>query len=239
MDASGMNPATAQAFEGMMQAKQMKDFMSLYTNLVERCFNSCTHEFTSKALSSKEVSSLVRGRSAGTGGLERGLVRRGEGGEGWRLEMSKGRGRRQGGKFGAPRSLEGVGERSSLFFPFFLPCFLSVSDSGGSAKDGTDERELGSRREVGSPLFWSGLWLFLSLSFGFSGRYQGWGGARIDSTSGRPVYEGRRSLHSLVGRSTFSGFIRRARKARRKGGDQLSGRSTFRRGWARRSRSES
>ncbi|BGP49796.1 protein transporter tim9 [Rhodotorula kratochvilovae] len=70
MDASGMNPATAQAFEGMMQQKQarspspsswvsgtdswMKDFMALYQNLVERCFTSCCNDFTSKALSSKE-----------------------------------------------------------------------------------------------------------------------------------------------------------------------------------------
>ncbi|GAA5937854.1 protein transporter TIM9 [Sporobolomyces koalae] len=54
MDASGMNPATAAAFEGMMQQKQMKDFMALYQNLVERCFNNCCNDFTSKALSSKE-----------------------------------------------------------------------------------------------------------------------------------------------------------------------------------------
>ncbi|GAA5852256.1 hypothetical protein JCM3775_003913 [Rhodotorula graminis] len=54
MDASGMNGATAQAFEAMMQQKQMKDFMSLYQNLVERCFTSCCNDFTSKALSSKE-----------------------------------------------------------------------------------------------------------------------------------------------------------------------------------------
>ncbi|GAA5912457.1 hypothetical protein JCM5296_004401 [Sporobolomyces johnsonii] len=54
MDASGMNPATAAAFEGMMQQKQMKDFMQLYQNLVERCFTSCCNDFTSKALSSKE-----------------------------------------------------------------------------------------------------------------------------------------------------------------------------------------
>lgn len=79
MNAANMNPATAQAFEGMMQQKQasprssshlpprpsthlrapsaqMKDFMSLYSNLVERCFLSCCQDFTSKALSSKEVS---------------------------------------------------------------------------------------------------------------------------------------------------------------------------------------
>jgi import inner membrane translocase subunit TIM9 len=34
---------------------QMKDFMALYQNLVERCFTSCCNDFTSKALSSKEV----------------------------------------------------------------------------------------------------------------------------------------------------------------------------------------
>ncbi|BGO93504.1 hypothetical protein NBRC10512_000775 [Rhodotorula toruloides] len=54
MDASGMNPATAQAFEMMMRDKQMKDFMALYQGLVARCFNDCCNDFTSKALSSKE-----------------------------------------------------------------------------------------------------------------------------------------------------------------------------------------
>ena len=33
---------------------QMKDMMNLYSNLVERCFNSCTTDFSSKALSGKE-----------------------------------------------------------------------------------------------------------------------------------------------------------------------------------------
>merc|ERR1711939_199018 len=54
MDASNMNQATAKAFEGMMQQKQLKEFMSLYQGLVERCFSSCCNDFTSKALSSKE-----------------------------------------------------------------------------------------------------------------------------------------------------------------------------------------
>lgn len=35
---------------------QMQDFMRMYSNLVERCFTSCCNDFTSKALSSKEVS---------------------------------------------------------------------------------------------------------------------------------------------------------------------------------------
>ncbi|BGP56973.1 protein transporter tim9 [Rhodotorula sphaerocarpa] len=75
MNAANMNQATAQAFEGMMQQKQahaqtnthtrsharpqMKDFMSLYSNLVERCFLSCCQDFTSKALSSKEESCVM------------------------------------------------------------------------------------------------------------------------------------------------------------------------------------
>ena len=34
---------------------QMQDFLKMYSNLVERCFNACCNDFTSKALSSKEV----------------------------------------------------------------------------------------------------------------------------------------------------------------------------------------
>ncbi|SYW80151.1 uncharacterized protein UBRO2_03419 [Ustilago bromivora] len=38
----------------IIEQKQMKDFLKLYTGLVERCFESCCNDFTSKALSSKE-----------------------------------------------------------------------------------------------------------------------------------------------------------------------------------------
>jgi len=34
---------------------QMQDFLKMYSNLVERCFTACCNDFTSKALSSKEV----------------------------------------------------------------------------------------------------------------------------------------------------------------------------------------
>jgi hypothetical protein len=33
----------------------MQDFLKLYATLVEKCFNSCCNDFTSKALSSKEA----------------------------------------------------------------------------------------------------------------------------------------------------------------------------------------
>lgn len=34
---------------------KMQDFLRMYANIVERCFNTCCNDFTSKALSSKEV----------------------------------------------------------------------------------------------------------------------------------------------------------------------------------------
>ena len=34
----------------------MQDFMRMYSSLVERCFNACCNDFTSKALSGKEAS---------------------------------------------------------------------------------------------------------------------------------------------------------------------------------------
>jgi len=34
---------------------QMQDFMKLYSGLVERCFNNCVNDFTSKVLTGKEV----------------------------------------------------------------------------------------------------------------------------------------------------------------------------------------
>jgi len=40
---------------------QMQDFLKMYSNLVEKCFNSCVNDFTSKAMSSKEVCILSDG----------------------------------------------------------------------------------------------------------------------------------------------------------------------------------
>jgi hypothetical protein len=40
----------------IIEKKQMQDFMKLYSGLVERCFNTCITDFTSKALTGREVS---------------------------------------------------------------------------------------------------------------------------------------------------------------------------------------
>ncbi len=52
---SGLSSSEQQAMSRIIEQKQMKDFLKLYTGLVERCFESCCNDFTSKALSSKEV----------------------------------------------------------------------------------------------------------------------------------------------------------------------------------------
>ncbi|EJF63382.1 mitochondrial import inner membrane translocase subunit TIM9 [Dichomitus squalens] len=54
MDFSAMNSAEQAHMTRVIERKQMQDFMRMYSNLVERCFNSCCNDFTSKALSSKE-----------------------------------------------------------------------------------------------------------------------------------------------------------------------------------------
>ncbi|KAN0060365.1 protein transporter tim9 [Thecaphora frezii] len=54
MDFSNFSSAEQQAMHAVIEQKQMKDFMRLYTGLVERCFESCCNDFTSKALSTKE-----------------------------------------------------------------------------------------------------------------------------------------------------------------------------------------
>ncbi|KAI0076766.1 chaperone [Panus rudis PR-1116 ss-1] len=54
MDFSTMNAAEQAQMSKIIEKRQMQDFMRMYSNLVERCFNSCCNDFTSKALSSKE-----------------------------------------------------------------------------------------------------------------------------------------------------------------------------------------
>jgi len=60
---SGMDMLTAaeqRELQGRMERKQVKDFMNLYSNLVQRCFNDCVNDFTSKSLASKEEACVLR-----------------------------------------------------------------------------------------------------------------------------------------------------------------------------------
>lgn len=55
-----LNPKEQQQFQQLVEQKQMKDFMRLYSNLVERCFTDCINDFTSEKLSSKEESCVLK-----------------------------------------------------------------------------------------------------------------------------------------------------------------------------------
>ncbi|RPB22734.1 hypothetical protein L211DRAFT_759522, partial [Terfezia boudieri ATCC MYA-4762] len=49
-----------QELQKLAERKQVKEFMTMYTNLTERCFNDCITDFTSKSLGSKEETCLNR-----------------------------------------------------------------------------------------------------------------------------------------------------------------------------------
>ncbi|OQO09933.1 Mitochondrial import inner membrane translocase subunit tim9 [Cryoendolithus antarcticus] len=58
MDA--LNRQEQMELQGRMERKQMKDFMNMYSNLVQRCFTDCVSDFTSKSLQSKEEGCVMR-----------------------------------------------------------------------------------------------------------------------------------------------------------------------------------
>ncbi|KAI8921918.1 hypothetical protein PhCBS80983_g01704 [Powellomyces hirtus] len=60
MDFSGLSDMDRGRMNAYIEQKQMKDFLRLYANLVDRCFENCVNDFTSKALSSKEDTCLNR-----------------------------------------------------------------------------------------------------------------------------------------------------------------------------------
>ncbi|KAF8251093.1 hypothetical protein K440DRAFT_505531, partial [Wilcoxina mikolae CBS 423.85] len=47
-------------FQNIVERRQMKDFMTMYSNLVQRCFDDCINDFTSKAVSTKEETCVNR-----------------------------------------------------------------------------------------------------------------------------------------------------------------------------------
>lgn len=55
-----LNTAEQAQFQRLIESKQMKDFMRLYSNLVQRCFADCVNDFTSAKLTSKENSCVVK-----------------------------------------------------------------------------------------------------------------------------------------------------------------------------------
>lgn len=55
-----LNSKEQQQFQKIVEQKQMKDFMRLYSDLVDRCFSDCVNDFTSDKLSSKETTCIAK-----------------------------------------------------------------------------------------------------------------------------------------------------------------------------------
>ncbi|VVT56081.1 uncharacterized protein SAPINGB_P004792 [Magnusiomyces paraingens] len=55
-----LNAREQQEFQQLVERKQMKDFMRLYSSLVQRCFSDCVNDFTSNTLSFKEETCINR-----------------------------------------------------------------------------------------------------------------------------------------------------------------------------------
>ncbi|OMJ11462.1 Mitochondrial import inner membrane translocase subunit TIM9 [Smittium culicis] len=47
-------PAQDYQLQAMLEQKQVKDFMKMYSNLVARCFNDCVTSFDEKSLTERE-----------------------------------------------------------------------------------------------------------------------------------------------------------------------------------------
>lgn len=56
----GLNATEQRELQGRLERKQMKDFMNMYSNLVQRCFTDCVTDFTSKSLPGKEEGCVMR-----------------------------------------------------------------------------------------------------------------------------------------------------------------------------------
>ncbi|KAL1993665.1 hypothetical protein VTN49DRAFT_2334 [Thermomyces lanuginosus] len=58
--ASSLNAAEQRELAARMEKKQMKEFMTMYSRLVQRCFDDCVNDFTTKSLISREEGCVLR-----------------------------------------------------------------------------------------------------------------------------------------------------------------------------------
>ncbi|CDM27171.1 hypothetical protein DTO013E5_4344 [Penicillium roqueforti] len=56
----GLNAAEQREFASRMERKQMKEFMTMYSKMVQRCFDDCVNDFTTKSLINREETCIMR-----------------------------------------------------------------------------------------------------------------------------------------------------------------------------------
>ncbi|KAI9841410.1 MAG: protein transporter tim9 [Thelocarpon superellum] len=55
-----LNASEQRELQGRMEKRQMKEFMTMYGKLVQRCFDDCVDDFTTKTLHSREEGCVMR-----------------------------------------------------------------------------------------------------------------------------------------------------------------------------------
>jgi len=60
MDGMGLTAAEQREFNTRMERKQMKELMGMFSGLVDRCFDHCVNDFTTKSLIGKETGCISR-----------------------------------------------------------------------------------------------------------------------------------------------------------------------------------
>ncbi|KAL4894448.1 Tim10/DDP family zinc finger protein [Aspergillus ambiguus] len=59
-NARRLNASEQREFAARMERKQLKEFMTMYSKLVQRCFDDCVNDFTTKSLISREEGCVMR-----------------------------------------------------------------------------------------------------------------------------------------------------------------------------------
>ncbi|KZZ86895.1 mitochondrial import inner membrane translocase subunit tim9 [Ascosphaera apis ARSEF 7405] len=57
---TSLNASEQRELAARMEKKQMKEFMTVYSNIVQRCFEDCVNDFTTKSLIGKEEGCINR-----------------------------------------------------------------------------------------------------------------------------------------------------------------------------------
>ncbi|KAG0161426.1 hypothetical protein PDIDSM_8960 [Penicillium digitatum] len=56
----GLNASEQREFASRMERKQMKEFMTMYSKMVQRCFDDCVNDFTTKSSINREETCIMR-----------------------------------------------------------------------------------------------------------------------------------------------------------------------------------
>ncbi|GKZ18382.1 protein transporter tim9 [Aspergillus brasiliensis] len=55
-----LNASEQRELASRMERRQMKEFMTMYSKLVQRCFDDCVNDFTTKSLTNREEGCVLR-----------------------------------------------------------------------------------------------------------------------------------------------------------------------------------